>query len=110
MVRIGWEPRIVGRDIGTTPIFNWLLYGYGIPAVGFWVAGYWLRKRADDVPTRMVESAAILFTVLLAVLEIRHYVHAGNIYYRSSAFTEIALQVCVGLAITIGLEHLRARS
>ena len=110
VARIGWEPRIVGRDIGTTPIFNWILYGYGIPALAFWVAGYWLRKRADDVPTRMVESAAILFTVLLAVLEIRHYVHAGDIYYRSSAFTEIALQVCVGLAITIGLEHLRARS
>jgi uncharacterized membrane protein len=110
MLRIGWEPRIVGREIGVTPIFNWLLYGYGIPALGFWVAGYWLRRRADDVPTRMVESAAILFTVLLATLEIRHYVHRGNIYYPGSAFTEIALQVCTGLALAIGLEHLRART
>ena len=41
---IGYEPRIVGSDVGTTPIFNWILYGYGIPAVAFWVAGHLLRK------------------------------------------------------------------
>src|SRR5262249_5088208 len=35
MARITWEPRIVGPDVGTTPIFNWLLYGYGIPAAAF---------------------------------------------------------------------------
>ena len=27
--RSAYEPRIVGSDLGTTPIFNWLLYGYG---------------------------------------------------------------------------------
>src|SRR5581483_1680328 len=70
--RIGWEPRIVGRDVSTTPIFNWLLYGYGVPAASFWAGGYLLRRRADDGPARIVDTAAILFTVLLAFLEIRH--------------------------------------
>ena len=32
LARVGWEPRIVGSDVGTTPIFNWILYGYGVPA------------------------------------------------------------------------------
>jgi uncharacterized membrane protein len=32
VLRIGYEPRIVGSAVGTTPIFNWLLWGYGIPA------------------------------------------------------------------------------
>jgi uncharacterized membrane protein len=32
--RIGYEPRIVGADLGTAPVFNWLLYGYGVPAAG----------------------------------------------------------------------------
>ena len=50
LLRIGCEPRIVGRDVGTTPIFNWLLYGYGVPAASFWLGGYLLRRRADDVP------------------------------------------------------------
>ena len=67
LARIGWEPRIVGRDVGTTPIFNWLLYGYGIPAASFWLGGHLLRRRADDAPARMVDAAALLFTVLLVV-------------------------------------------
>jgi uncharacterized membrane protein len=47
--------------------------------------------------------------VLLAFLEIRHAVNA-DIYRPSSSLTEVALQVCVGLAMTIGLERLRMRS
>jgi len=110
VLRIGYEPRIVGNDVGTTPIFNWLLYGYGVPAIAFWFSGYLLRKRADDAPTRMVESAAILFSVLLVTLEIRHFINGGNVYRQSAPLAEIALQVCVGLAMTIGLERVRLRS
>lgn len=36
VLRIGYEPRIAGDAVGTTPIFNWLLWGYGIPALSFW--------------------------------------------------------------------------
>src|SRR4029453_13698513 len=48
--RIVWDPRIVGAAIGVRPVFNWLLYGYGVPAVSFFVAGHMLRREADDVP------------------------------------------------------------
>jgi uncharacterized membrane protein len=110
LARIGWEPRIVGNDVGTKPIFNWLLYGYGIPAAAFWLGGHFLRRRGDDVPARMVDSGAILLTVLLAFLEIRHFINRGDVYRQASSLAEIALQVCVGLAMTIGLERLRLRS
>jgi len=110
LLRIGYEPRIVGDDIGTTPFFNWLLYGYGVPAAAFWTAGYFLRKRADDIPARMADSAAILFTVLLAFLEIRHYMNNGDVFRESAALAEVALQICTGLAMTIGLERLRGRT
>jgi uncharacterized membrane protein len=110
LLRIVYEPRIVGGDVGTTPIFNWLLYGYGVPAASFWYAGYLMRRRADDAPARITDAAAILFTVLLAFLEIRHYMTGGNLYAPTSALAEIALQVAIGLAMTIGLERLRMRS
>lgn len=110
LLRTGYEPRIVGDDLGTTPIFNWLLYGYGVPAASFWTAGYLLRRRTDDVPARMADSAAILFTVLLLVLEIRHYMTHGDMFRQSTALAEIAMQVSAGLAMTIGLERLRLRS
>jgi len=108
--RIAWDPRIMGADVGTTPIFNWLLYGYGIPAAAFWLAGHLLRRRADDVPARTIDSGAILLTMLLVFLEIRHLVTGGDIYRARSDLAELALQVCVGLAMTIGLERLRLRT
>jgi uncharacterized membrane protein len=110
VARIGYEPRIVGDAVGTTPIFNWLLWGYGIPALSFWTASIFLRRRADDPPLRMVESAAILFTVLLAFMEIRHAVNGGDVYRDTAGLTEVALQVCVALAMAIGLERLRIRT
>ena len=110
VLRIGYEPRIVGSAVGTTPIFNWLLWGYGIPALSFWTASVLLRRQADDVPLRCVESAAILFTVLLAFLEIRHAINGGDVYRHSSGLAETGLQVCAALAMAIGLERLRVRS
>jgi uncharacterized membrane protein len=110
VARTAYEPRIAGDDIGATPIFNWLLYGYGVPALSFWVAGWLLRRRADDLPARMVDAGAILFTVLLAVFEIRHYVTGGDIYRPMSGIAEAALDVNVGLALTIGLERVRGRT
>jgi uncharacterized membrane protein len=108
--RVASQPTIAGTDLGTTPIFNWLLYGYGVPATAFWVAGWRLRRRADDLPARMVDAGAILFTVLLAVLEIRHYVTGGDIYRHTNGVVEAMLYVNVGLAMTIGLERVRGRS
>ena len=110
VLRIGYEPRIVGDAVGTTPIFNWLLWGYGIPALSFWTASYFLRRRGDDAALRTIESAAILFTVLLAFLEIRHAVNGGNVYRDTAGLVETALQVCVALAMAIGLERLRIRT
>jgi uncharacterized membrane protein len=110
VLRIGYEPRIVGDAVGTTPIFNWLLWGYGIPALSFWIASIFLRRRGDDAPLRTVEAAAILFTVLLAFMEIRHAVNGGAVYTSPTGLTELALQVCVALAMAIGLERLRIRT
>ena len=110
VLRIGYEPRIAGDAVGTTPIFNWLLWGYGIPAASFWAGSIFLRRNGDDPPLRAVEAAAILFTVLLAFMEIRHAVNHGDVYRQSAGLTEIALQVSVALAMAIGLERLRIRS
>lgn len=38
LVRLVFNPYLFGYPIGPTPIFNWLLYGYGLPALAFIVA------------------------------------------------------------------------
>jgi uncharacterized membrane protein len=110
VLRIGYEPRIVGDAVGTTPIFNWLLLGYGLPALSFWMASIFLRRRGDDAPLRTVESAAILFTVLLVFLEISHAINGGDFYRDIPSLMETALHVCAALAMAIGLERLRIRT
>lgn len=110
VMRVADNPRIVGDAVGTTIIFNWLLLGYGIPAASFWVGSILLRRRGDDAPLRAVEAAAILFTVMLAFMEIRHAVNNGDPYFTSAGLTEVALQVCVALAMAMGLERLRLRT
>jgi uncharacterized membrane protein len=110
VLRIGYEPRIAGDAVGTTPIFNWLLWGYGVPALSFWAAAIFLRRNGDDNSLRSVEAAAILFTVLLVFMEIRHAINGGDVYRNSAGLTETALQVCAALAMAIGLERLRVRS
>src|SRR5262249_8073333 len=64
----------------------------------------------DDGPARVTDSLAIVFTVLLVVLEIRHYVTGGDIYQPVSGLTEVALDVAGLLALAIGLERLRGRT
>jgi uncharacterized membrane protein len=110
VLRVGYEPRIAGDAVGTTPIFNWLLWGYGIPAASFWIGSIFLRRRADDAPLRAVEAAALLFTVLLVFMEIRHAVYGGDVYHAIPSLSEYALQLCAGLAMAIGLERLRLRT
>jgi uncharacterized membrane protein len=107
IARILWDPRIVGDDVGTTPILNWLLWGYGVPALAFWLGGKILRRRGDDLASRSVESAAITFTALTVMLQIRHVMNDGDIYRPSASLGEIGLQVSTALAMTIGLEHVR---
>jgi len=81
-----------------------------VPALAFWGAGWQLRCRADDVPSRTVDVAAILFVVLFTVLQIRHVMNGGDIYASHSGLGETALQVCALLALAIGLERLRQRT
>ena len=106
---IAWDPRIVGYALGDASVFNWLLYGYGVPALAFWVGGYLLRRNGDDVPARIIDAAAILFTVLLIVFEVRHYL-TGDPFATTSPLAETALDVSLLLAVVIGLERLRLKS
>ncbi|MFN3349502.1 DUF2339 domain-containing protein [Pseudorhodoplanes sp.] len=110
LVRLLWDPRIVGDDVGKTPIFNWLLFGYGVPALAFWIGGRILRRRADDLASRSVESAAITFTVLTLMLQIRHFMNDGNVYRPQASLGEIGLQISTLLAMTIGLERICVRT
>jgi uncharacterized membrane protein len=80
-----------------------------VPALAFGLAARFLRARADDVPARAAEAAAILFSVLLLFFEIRHALNDGDPYAPVSGLTEWALFAAVALAYAIGLTRIEAR-
>jgi uncharacterized membrane protein len=48
--------------------------------------------------------------VLLALFEIRHAMNDGDVYRDDAGLGELGLDVCVGLALAIGLERVRGRT
>ncbi|MGE4371412.1 MAG: DUF2339 domain-containing protein [Xanthobacter sp.] len=87
--RVMWLPTIAGDALGATPIFNWLLWGYGVPALAFAAAAHLLARKngekADDWSRRVLESLSLVFAILLAALEVHHYAHGATMSVEDAA-------------------------
>lgn len=107
--RVAWDPAIMGEHVGTWPIFNWLLLGYGVPAAAFALAANVLRTRADDLAVRLMESLAVLFLGLLAFFQIRHFMNGGNPLADVSGHVEQGLMAFVALGLSYVMTRLHVR-
>ena len=106
--RLAWEPRIVGEALSATPIFNWLLFGYGVPAAAFGLAARFMRRRAEDTPVRIADALAILFSAFLVFFEIRHAMNGGDPYAHGSSLVEQALLAVSSFGFAIVLTRFDA--
>jgi len=86
---------------GTLP-FNWVLYGYGVPALTFFWAARMFRSSGADLVVMLLEAGAIVFAVLLASLEIRLFIE-GSLASPSYRLQEQSLQSISWLAMGYGL-------
>jgi uncharacterized membrane protein len=76
LLRLLLNPYVLQYPLSATPVFNWLLYGYGVPALAFIVATRQFGGRADDLTVAVLEAGSILFTAALLTLELRHALYA----------------------------------
>ena len=109
--RVAWDPRIMGADIGTWPIFNWLLLGYGMPAVAFLAAGNTLKREAEDLAVRLCDALGVLFAALLVFFQIRHALNGGDPLAPTSGHVEQGLFALMSLGfagVLIRLDIARA--
>jgi uncharacterized membrane protein len=106
--RIAWDPSVIGGDLGPIPIFNWLLLGYGMPTLAFFLAGRLLRQRSEDWALRLCEGLTVLFATLLVLFEIRHFVNGGDILAPVISHLELGLDLTVALAFSTILMRLDA--
>ena len=106
--RLAWEPRVIANP-GATPIFNWLLYGYGVPALAFGHAARIMRRAGgEDTPVRIAQALTILFSAFLVFFEIRHFINNGDAFSPTSATIEQGLFAVSSFAFAIVLTKLDA--
>nr|WP_246215921.1 DUF2339 domain-containing protein [Microvirga makkahensis] len=106
--RLIWDPAIVGDAPGPM-IFNWILWGYGAPAVAFWLASRLLGRTGHDRIVQLTESLAIVFAAFLVFFEIRHALHAGSPLAADFSLVEAGLLATEGLAFAILLTRMDLR-
>ncbi|WP_173510421.1 DUF2339 domain-containing protein [Sinorhizobium psoraleae] len=78
LARIAWEPTIVGAgNLSTTPVFNALLPGYGIPALLLVASAYLLRASSATRVRNLMQALASLFVLLTLAILVRHAMNGG---------------------------------
>lgn len=110
LARVAWNPRIMGAGVGATPIFNWLLIGYGVPAAAFATAARLLERRGESLSVRISDSLAVIFTGLLAFFQIRHLTNGGDVLHAGSGHVEAGLMTLVALALSYAMAQFNFRN
>ena len=108
LARVVFDPTIVGwQFLQTTPVFNWLLPGYGIPAIAFGFAAWQLAKTTSGRPRFVMEAAAALFGLLTVAMLVRHAMNGGVIDDSVPTLAEQAIYTLIaigGSAILVALD------
>jgi len=111
IARIAWDPSIVGDDLGTTPIFNWLLYGYGVPTAGFALSAYLLGLERRDIWLEIMEAISIASLAATAALVGLHAIDPQGVFTPIDSLAEAAILPLVSGGISLGLLRIsRTRS
>jgi uncharacterized membrane protein len=97
--RIAWEPTLVGvNTLGTTPFFNALLAGYGIPTLLAIVSAYLLRNSPDLRLRNVMQALASLSALITIAVLVHHAMNGGTL----SGDTPTLGEQSVYTLITIG--------
>ncbi|RWC91037.1 MAG: DUF2339 domain-containing protein [Mesorhizobium sp.] len=96
--RVAFDPTIVGAGfLSTTPVFNWLLPGYGVPALAFGFAAWQLAHTTNGRPRLAMEAAAALFGLLTLAMLVRHAMHGGVINSDAPTLAEQAIYTLIAI-------------
>lgn len=103
ILRLVLNPWVFDYDLGTTPIFNGLLYVYGVPALACLAAAYMFAREGRDWVVLVLEVGVLAFGTFLVTAEIRHWNGGGNLDGDPNGLLELALHAAAWLAISLAL-------
>lgn len=80
LAHIAIDPTLVGpENLGTTPVLNALLPGYGVPAL-LTILGAWLTRHTKDVRVlNALQGLASLLALLTVAILVRHGLNGGRL-------------------------------
>jgi uncharacterized membrane protein len=90
-------------------VFNWLLWGYGVPALCFALAAWRFGRVREDRTVHVLEALAVGFVTLTVVLLIHHAMTRGDIYAPVSGLVEQSLVAMTLMAVSLGMQWLAVR-
>jgi uncharacterized membrane protein len=98
LVRLVLNFGVLSYALSGVLLFNWVLYGYGVPALSFAGAAWILRRRAPAMLVTLLDAGALAFVVLLVSFEIRIAI-VGRLAVAEYRLPEESLQSIAWLAI-----------
>ena len=105
LVRLVLNYNVLDYPLGSVPGLNWILYGYGVPALAFWWAARRFRQEGPDDKgdslVLLLEGGAMVLAWLLVTFEIRSLI-AGDLASRNYGLVEQSLQTVAWLAMAYG--------
>jgi uncharacterized membrane protein len=85
-----WNPLWTAQAVGQTPIFNWLLYHYGVPAAGLVVLAIalWNRGATERVIGWIAGISSLLLIFLTVTLEVQQFFRGDHLAWGRGSTTE----------------------
>ncbi len=95
VVRFVLNPEVLKYPLGVMPVFNWILWGYGL-AIAALVAGLrFLRPTGDEQLVRATEAAIALLVFVLLTLQVRSVFRHDAMTAPDAKFMERSFYVLV---------------
>ncbi len=95
VVRFVLNPEILKYPLGVTPVFNWILWGYGLSIAALVVSRHYLLKMRNDRLIVAIEVAIALLIFALVTLEARSLFQRGAMDAPRASFMERAVYVLI---------------
>lgn len=103
LLRLFANPFILEYEIVKPLIFNWLLYGYGVPAAAFYWAARVLRRDSNDRTVTLLEAGALVFSVVCVTAQVRLFIHDGDLRSGAYLLSEASLNTIIWASFAYGL-------
>jgi uncharacterized membrane protein len=94
---------ISGVPMDGPPVFNWLLYGLGIPCAGFAATAWLLRRHGDDDLVFALELGAAALLFLLVTLEVDQFFAPAGFAPAPAMELTAAIKIVIWLGIALAL-------